>query len=156
MDAQFLIAGTGDHDYEQSLRVQIQSQSLQDRVRLLGMVRGTEKVSLFQAADLFALPTSQENFGFVLVEALACRAPAITTKGVDIWPELESSGSSLIVEQTPAAFADAIENLLQDPGRVREMGEKGRGWVLGALDPAVVTAQYESLYDDARRRRATS
>lgn len=156
VDAQFLIAGTGDHDYEQSLRVQIQSQSLQDRVRLLGMVRGAEKVSLFQAADLFALPTSQENFGFVLVEALACRAPAITTKGVDIWPELESSGSSLIVEQTPEAFADAIENLLQDPGRVREMGEKGRSWVLGALDPAVVTAQYESLYDDARRRRATS
>ncbi|GAB5497572.1 MAG: glycosyltransferase [Phycisphaerales bacterium] len=151
-DAQFLIAGTGDSEYEQSLRVQIDKLGLGDSVRLLGMVKGTEKVSLFQAADIFALPTSQENFGFVLVEALASGTPAITTKHVDIWPELESSGSSLIVEQTSEAFDQAITKLLADRGVLESMGTKGRDWVLSALDPRVVLGGYESLYRDAHRR----
>lgn len=150
--AQFLIAGTGDSDYEQSLRDQIESLDLAQSVRLLGMVKGVEKVSLFQAADLFALPTSQENFGFVLVEALATGTPAITTKFVDIWPELEASGSSLIVEQSAEAFADAIGKLLTDQGTRESMGRKGRKWVLETLDPAVVLGGYEKLYDEARRR----
>ncbi|RNC80347.1 MAG: glycosyltransferase [Phycisphaera sp.] len=151
-DAQFLIAGTGDSEYEQSLQAQIGTLKLGDSVRLLGMVKGEEKVSLFQAADIFALPTSQENFGFVLVEALASATPTITTKHVDIWPELESSGSSLIVEQTAEAFEEAITELLADRSALKSMGTKGRDWVLTALDPRVVLGGYESLYREARRR----
>lgn len=151
-DALFLIAGTGDDEYEQQLREHIDRLGLQSSVRLLGMVRGTEKVSLFEAADIFALPTSQENFGFVLVEALACNTPAITTKFVDIWPELEESGSSLIVEQSADVFADTIQNLLDDKAKAHHMGEIGREWVLRTLNPDAVVKRYEELYDDARRR----
>jgi len=122
---------------------------LGDTVRLLGMVKGEDKVSLYEAADLFALPTSQENFGFVLPEALACRTPAITTRGVDIWPELESSGSTLIVEQAATAFADAIAGLLADDDLRQTMGASGRSWVLETLDPEVAVVRYSSLYHQA-------
>lgn len=149
IDAQFLIAGTGDEDYANQIKQQIASSNLESRVRMLGMVKGTEKLSLYQAADVFALPTSQENFGFVLPEALACMTPAITTKGVDIWPELEGSGSSVIAEQNAEAFAAAITKLLQDETRQREMGSKGRDWVLTTLDPEVVSGRYASLYKEA-------
>lgn len=148
-DAQFLIAGTGDEDYTNQINAQIKSLGLKNTVRMLGMVRGTEKVSLYQAADVFALPTSQENFGFVLPEALVCETPAITTRGVDTWPELEASGSTLIVEQTAHAFAEAIRTLLADEARRESMGKAGRQWVLGSLEPAVVAQQYESLYRTA-------
>lgn len=147
-----LIAGTGDAAYEQAIRSQIESLRLQDRVRLLGMVKGDTKVSLYQAADVFALPTSQENFGFVLPEALACETPAITTRGVDIWPELESSGSTLIVEQSHEAFAEAIAGLLVDDERRREMGAKGRAWVMDYLEPSAVQRMYDQLYADAAAR----
>jgi glycosyltransferase involved in cell wall biosynthesis len=150
--AQFLIAGTGDDVYEQELVSQITRLGLQSSVRLLGMVRGTEKVSLYEAADLFALPTCQENFGFVLVEALACNTPAITTKFVDIWPELQESGSSLIIEQSADAFADTIQNMLDDKAKASSMGETGREWVLKTLNPDAVVKRYESLYEEARRR----
>lgn len=149
MKAQFLIAGTGDSDYEQSLREKIEADNIGDSVRLLGMVKGTEKVSLFEAADVFALPTSQENFGFVLVESLASGTPVITTKHVDIWPELESSGSGTIVPQTPEDFANAIEQTLKDTNKLGQMGQAGRNWVLDALDPETVAKGYESLYLEA-------
>lgn len=149
VECQTLIAGTGDPTYEAAIRSQIEAMKLGDRVRLLGMVKGQEKVSLYQAADVFALPTSQENFGFVLPEALACGTPAITTKGVDIWPELEGSGSTMIVEQTHEAFAEAIAGLLVDDKKRGEMGTKGRAWVLDYLEPSSVQRMYDAMYADA-------
>lgn len=152
VDCQTLIAGTGDEAYEAAIRSQIKAMKLDDRVRLLGMVKGETKVSLYQAADVFALPTSQENFGFVLPEALACETPAITTKGVDIWPELQDSGSTLITEQTHEAFAEAIASLLVDHDRRREMGMNGRAWVLDYLEPTAVQARYDKMYAEAAGR----
>lgn len=154
IEAQYLIAGTGDEEYTNQIKQQIASNNLESRVRMLGMVKGDEKLSLYQAANVFALPTSQENFGFVLPEALACSVPAITTRGVDTWPELEASGSTLIAEQSAEAFAASIADLLPDEPRQREMGTKGRDWVLTNLDPEVVSGRYASLYQKAAQTAA--
>jgi glycosyltransferase involved in cell wall biosynthesis len=156
MDVQTLIAGVGDETYTAGLHGQIGALGLADRVRLLGMVRGVEKVSLFQAADVFALPTSQENFGFVLPEALACGTPALTTRGVDIWPELEGSGSTRIVDQTAEAFAGAIEGLMADADLRRRMGDSGRAWVLRELEPAAVQRRYDAMYAQAAATTAAA
>lgn len=153
---QVLIAGTGDEGYTQRVRRQIDELGLGSRVRLLGMVGGVEKVSLYQAASVFALPTSQENFGFVLPEALACGVPAVTTRGVDTWPELEASGAAVIADQTASAFAGAIGGLLADPERRARMGRLGREFVLGTLDPVAVSARYASLYAEAAGRPVVS
>ena len=82
-------------------------------VEELGMVRGQEKVSLCEACDLFVLPTMQENFGLVLVEAMGAGLPLITTSQVDIWPELEAAGGT-IVDRTAEAFTEAIVKMLSD------------------------------------------
>ena len=143
-----LIAGTGEPAYEQQLRALVQDRDLGERISFLGFVKGREKVSLYEAADLFVLPTSQENWGFVLIESLVCATPVITTKGVDIWSELESSGGALIAEQTPQAMADAVTNLLRDSERLEAMRTKGRQWVLENLSLEQVLGQYEQLYRD--------
>jgi len=141
-----LIAGAGDEAYTASLRRLIGQLGLAGHVRLLGLVTGELKISLFERADVFALPTSQENFGFVLPEAMACRTPAITTRGVDIWPELESSGGALIADQSPEAFADAIAMLLRDDARRAAMGDAGRAWVFEHLEPGAIAARFEQMY----------
>lgn len=142
-----LIAGSGDPAYESSLRSLIGSEGIADRARLVGMVRGSAKISLYQLADLFVLPTSQENFGIVLAEALACGTPTITTKGVDIWPELETSGGAVILnDPTPENLADAIAGLLADPARRTQMSSSGRNWVMNELRPEKVVRQYSDLY----------
>jgi glycosyltransferase involved in cell wall biosynthesis len=147
---QMLLAGPGDGAYVAGLKGLAGELGIADRTHFLGLVVGQNKVSLFQAANLFILPTSQENFGFVFPEAMACRTPVITTKGVDIWPELEASGGAIITERTPEAIAEAASGLLADPVRRREMGEKGREWVFTALDTDRVSTQFESMYARAK------
>ncbi len=148
-----VVAGSGDDSYVRRLRRLVEELGLSDRVRFPGFVSGRTKVSLYQAADAFVLPTSQENFGFVLFEALAAETPVITTRGSDTWPELVASGGAVVVEQDAAAVADALEPLLDEPARAAAMGRSGRAWVMRHLSPEAVTGRYEVLYAEAAATR---
>lgn len=142
-----IIAGSGDPSYVESVKRLATELGLgPTEASFVGLVTGDLKLSLYQACDLFALATSQENFGFVFVEALACAAPVITTRGVDIWPELEESGGAVIADATPDAFAGAIGELLARRADLPQMGERGRQWVFRALDPQRVIERFEALY----------
>ncbi|MCH8342747.1 MAG: glycosyltransferase [Planctomycetes bacterium] len=145
-----LIAGTGEPQYEQSLRALVERKQLSARIAFLGFVSGRNKVSLYQASDVFVLPTSQENWGFVLLESLACATPVITTKGVDIWPELQSSGGAVIADETPQAFATALADLILDREKRQRMQQQGRAWVQRSFNLDRVVEQYEQLYECAR------
>ncbi len=145
---QVLIAGTGDDAYEQQLRTHTRELGMEDLVSFLGMVIGDDKVSLYQASDLFVLPTSQENFGFVLYEALAAGCPLITTKGVDTWPELQEAGAS-ITDQDAAQLADAIDPMTRDRAQRDRLGEQGRAWVFKNLDPDHIVQSFEQFYERA-------
>jgi glycosyltransferase involved in cell wall biosynthesis len=148
-----LIAGTGEESYVAALKQRVARLNLGDRVSFIGLVVGAEKLSLYQRADIFVLPTSQENFGLVYTEALACGTPVVATKGTDIWQELESSGGAIIAPGDPKPTADAILSLLHDPERRRDMGRRGREWVLANLDGGRVIRQFEDVYAQAATAR---
>lgn len=144
------IAGTGDGAYEQEMKSLAASLGLQgDRARFLGLVTGDEKVSLYQAADVLLIPTSQENFGFVFVESLAAGTPLVTTKGVDTWPELEASGGATIIGRDPAEWASTVERLVKDRAAMRESGRRGREWALANLDSARTLTRFMEMYERA-------
>lgn len=142
-------AGTGDPAYIDSLKAMAEQLGVSDRVHFLGMVVGREKLSLYQSADLFVLPTSQENFGLVLIEALACGTPIVTTKGVDIWRDVEASGSAMICDQAPQHLAETISTILNNDGLRRGMASKARQWVFREFDERVLLRRFEGLYENA-------
>jgi len=146
-----VVAGTGEAAYVNQLKRLAEQLGLANRARFPGLVDGEPKRSLYATAHVFVLPTSQENFGLVLPEALACGTPVVTTRGVDIWPELESSGGAIITDQSPDSLAAAIESILADGDRRASMGSAGRAWVLSYLDPNAVTRRYMDLYERAAR-----
>lgn len=149
--ASLVFAGTGEDQYVSTLRARCAEAGIAEQVRFLGLVTGECKLSLYQRADVLALPTSQENFGLVFPESLACGTPVVTTKGVDIWPELEASGGAIIAERTAVGFAHAVERLLVDPALCENMGERGRLWVFQALDPYHTVNGLERMYQEMIR-----
>lgn len=142
-----ILAGDGDKPYVEQLKAQIAARGIEAITHFVGQVSGPLKFSLYQACDVFALPTSQENFGLVYTESLASGTPVVTTRGTDIYPELERSGSVVICERTPEAFADAIANLAGDRERVARMGTNSQAWVLDTYDERKTLAKFLEMYE---------
>lgn len=149
-----LIAGPGEPRYIEELKARVASAGLQDSIQFIGSVQGKAKVSLYQACDLLVLPSSQENFGLVLAESMACGTPIMTTKGVDPWEEFAQAGA-FIVEQDSQAIAQSLQTALADRSALKQRGQRGRDWTFSALAPDVVASQYETIYqqvcDEASR-----
>jgi glycosyltransferase involved in cell wall biosynthesis len=122
------IAGGGPE--ESSLRRLLFERGLEGAIELPGYVTQRELLPLYQRADVFVLPAVSEiHWGIpnVLVEALACGVPVVTTPLPSV-PELVDDGvhGILIRDGDPGVLADAIERLARDPGLRREMGRHGR------------------------------
>lgn len=145
---QLLIAGPGEEQYIGQLRTLSNRLGLDGATHFLGMVRGQTKLSVYQWADVFVLPTYQENFGLVLPEAMASGTPVVTTRGTDIWRELQQAGAR-IADHSPTSIAVAIGELLADDALRSELGRRGQNFVKQWLNVETVTAGYERMYRDA-------
>jgi glycosyltransferase involved in cell wall biosynthesis len=84
-------------------------------------------VDEYRACDLFCLPSVQEGFGIVLLEAMAAGKAIVATRAAAI-PEVAPHG--LLVEpENPEALAAAIEELYRSPAKRTELGRTGAQWV---------------------------
>lgn len=102
------------------------SQGSVPRVIFEGPVYGAEKMQVLSEADLFVLPTQNENFGLAVAEALAAAVPAIVSRGAP-WSDLETERCGWWVERGVEPLVSALREAtaLPDVER-RAMGERGR------------------------------
>lgn len=152
IDAHVAIAGADVEHTEVDLRQRVDDLDLRNSVHFLGFVRGETLRSLYAAADLFVLPSISENFGLVLPEALLCGTPVLTTRGVDIWQELEAAGASVLETVDADRIAEVAGQLLSDRPALSELGQQGRAWVEANLEPINIAGQYLQLYRDVIKR----
>jgi rhamnosyl/mannosyltransferase len=128
VDAELTIAGEGE--LRPDLTRLIAELGLGDRVRLRGAVSEDTLLKLYAGADLFCLPSCEnsEAFGLVMVEAMACGLPVISTDlptGVRAVNQHNVTG--LVVEPGNAnALSEAINTVIADPALRRRMGAAGR------------------------------
>ena len=106
----------------------------------------------YPVAELFALPTHEENFGRVVAEALAAGLPVITTTGTP-WQQLNVINAGCCVSL--ASFRNELRQLLSTPApELRAAGLRGQAWVLEALSWSSAASRlkefYESLVHESR------
>jgi glycosyltransferase involved in cell wall biosynthesis len=100
------------------------------RVSVEGPVYGDAKTAAYRDADLFVLPTLNENFGMTVAEALAAGTPAISTTGAP-WGGLESEGCGWWVDHGVESLAATLAHAMALPREaLRAMGDKGRKWMV--------------------------
>jgi glycosyltransferase involved in cell wall biosynthesis len=137
------IAGGGRADYVAKIAALVDTLDLQECVTMTGMVEGADKRRLFEEADLAVAPSHTENFGMVVAEALAHGVPVIASRGMP-WRRLEEMDCGLWIDNSPNSIADGIHRLVQSP--LREMGARGRQWMIEEFSWDLVAAKMEKLY----------
>lgn len=100
---------------------------LRDRVAFLGTIPRRDLQGRYRRAALFCLPSRQEGFGIVFLEAMASGTPIVAARMAAI-PEVVADGEvGLLVDpDDPQELARTLAWLLGDPSRRRAMGEAGR------------------------------
>jgi glycosyltransferase involved in cell wall biosynthesis len=101
--------------------------ALQDCVEFLGRVSRRELETRFRQAAVFCLPSRQEGFGIVFLEAMANARPIVAARAAAV-PETVADGEVgfLAAPDDPEAFARGLATLLADPELRRRMGAAGR------------------------------
>ncbi|MCF0202524.1 MAG: glycosyltransferase family 4 protein [Bacteroidaceae bacterium] len=100
---------------------------LLQQVRYLGRKYGADKELCFQQADLFILPSLNECFPLVLLEAMQHSLPCISTRVGGIEGIIDHKKTGLLTEpDCPKSLADAIEYMIVHPQEADEMGRMGK------------------------------
>jgi glycosyltransferase involved in cell wall biosynthesis len=99
---------------------------LGETVTFLGDVSATALAVEYAGADCFCLPSTQEGFGIVFLEAMTAGLPVVACRAAAI-PEVVVHGETgmLVPPRDPQALAAALETLLADPGRRKDLGAAG-------------------------------
>ena len=100
---------------------------LGDTVALRGDVTWDELAEEYVNADCFCLPSVQEGFGIVFLEAMAAGLPVVACRAAAV-PEVVREGETgvLVPPRAPPALADALADLLRRPERARALGGAAR------------------------------
>ena len=128
-DVRLVVAGEADLDerYTDSVRSLISELGIDEHVVFTGYLTDRDLLPLYERSDVFALPSFEEGFGMVVSEAMAMGTPAIGSNISGIDQQIEDGVSGILVEPgDPARLAEAIVELLDDPAKRNEMGDRAR------------------------------
>lgn len=107
-DLDLVIAGPDQIGWVPELQALAQKLRISERIHWPGMLKDDLKWGALRGAEAMILPSHQENFGFVVAEAMACSTPVLVSDKVNIWREVEASRSGLVEPNT----LDGARNLI--------------------------------------------
>jgi glycosyltransferase involved in cell wall biosynthesis len=143
-NARLLIVGTGPD--ETFLKRRVLALHLEENILFLGKREDT--VSLLLDSDVFVLPTLSEGMSNVLLEAMSCGLPVVTTS-VGGNCDLISNGHNgiLVPPGDSEALSDALMGILQNTALAQQLGEEARRTVEKHYSLGSITDSYLALYN---------
>jgi glycosyltransferase involved in cell wall biosynthesis len=148
-DLHLVLAGPDHRGYEALVRRLTRDLGLEHRVLFTGLLDTPRKLAALVDAELFVLPSYAENFGGVIIEALACGLPVVISNRVNIHRDLCAAQLATVVECSVESVTAGIRTALTDtagrariaahaPGAVRER------YALDSIVPDLI-AKYRTL-----------
>jgi len=121
---ELVIVGTGPK--EESLKADVRSRGLSDRVSFKGKVSDKKIPEFYNRASLFVLPSVWEGHPLTLLEAWASGLPVVATNvdGIAEFVEHEENGY-LVPVQSPPHLAEGLRYALANPEKAKSWGQAG-------------------------------
>jgi glycosyltransferase involved in cell wall biosynthesis len=148
-----VLAGSGPE--QARLEQMIRELGIRDRVFFDGQIPSTQMPAYYDQLDVLvvpsrALPNWKEQFGRVLVEAMACGVPVIGSDSGEI-PNVIADAGLVFPENDVAGLRSHLLELQQKPELRRELSQRGRQRVLGHYTQAQIAAQTVRVYREVTR-----
>lgn len=124
-----------------------------DRVDFRGQLPPQEAVEQARMCTLFVMPSTDEAFGVAYIEAMAAGVPAIGCRGEPGPEEIAAAGDGLVLVPPGdiERLSQRIDELLSDPHRLREAGQRARATVAAHFTWENCGRQTLAAYEHALR-----
>ncbi len=132
------------------LRQQLASHEKLRTVEFLGPRSHEEIISFFSKSDCIILPSEEEGFPNVLIEAMACRVVPVVSRlaGITDWIVADGLNGKLCPFDQPDSFAIAISDLHHSPEKRRIIGEAARNTVVQRFSIDRFADNWNNLFAD--------
>jgi glycosyltransferase involved in cell wall biosynthesis len=137
-------AGPDDNSMQQHLADTASRLGISERLKFSGPLYGEEKWAAYRDADVFVLPSQNENFGNTAAEAAAAGTPVVVTEQCGIAPFVKDA-AGLVVAHDETSVAKALERLLSDP-QLHAKFVSGCAQLTARLGWEEPVSQMEALY----------
>lgn len=111
-DLHLVMAGPDQTGWRAVLERQAEDLGIAGQITWPGLLTGDLKWGAFHAAEVFVLPSHQENFGIVVAEALSCGLPVLISNRVNIWREIVEDKAGLVSEDNLEATHHLLKHWL--------------------------------------------
>lgn len=125
-DLNLVIAGNDDENYRPTIEKLAAELGVTRRIYYVGFVDGQTKRALLSNATLLVLPSYSENFGNVVLEAMAVGTPVVVTPEVGAASIVSETHSGIVVDGDPILLARALADLTSNVQSRQEMGSNAR------------------------------
>jgi len=142
--AHLAFVGPDESGMRSRLQQMAQQLGVATRVHFSGPLTGDSKWSAYRDADIFVLPSQNENFGNTAAESVAAGTPVIVTEQCGIAPLLAGI-AGIAVPHSAASIADTISTLLNDPTLHAQL-KNGCATAVQRLDWGLPIREMDSLY----------
>ncbi len=144
-DWELHLYGSGTPDWEQRLKNCVAEHHLEARVRFYGVTKTPYPILL--NASICAFPSRVEGFGLSLLEAMWCGLPCVGFKSTPAVNELivHQKTGLLVEEDTPTAFATALQHLIDNPELRVRLGTAGSTYARETYTPEVIWQKWDAL-----------
>jgi glycosyltransferase involved in cell wall biosynthesis len=144
-ELRLVFAGPDEGGMKEKLLRMAGELGISSRVQIRGAAYGEEKWNAYRSADVFILPSQNENFGNTAGEAVAAGTPVIVTDTCGIAPLL-ADVAGLVVAHDASALAQALARVLWEPGLHAQLSA-GCKKVAARLDWDEPAQEMENLYE---------
>lgn len=145
--AQLAIVGPDEGPREELERL-VESAGIRDRVVFTGPLYDEQKWAAYLDADVYVLPSSFENFGMSVLEAMSCGTPVIITDRCGIAEEIRDV-AGLVVPYEEEALLRAMERMVDDSDLRREMSGRTLRLLGERFSWPPIVEELENLYEQA-------
>jgi glycosyltransferase involved in cell wall biosynthesis len=126
-DWHLVIAGPDQIGWQSTLTELAREKGVERLITWPGMISGDVKYGAIKAAEVFVLPSHQENFGIAVAEALACGTPVLISERVNIWREVQQDGAGIVARDDLAGTCSLLRSWIEmSPLQRSTMREKAR------------------------------
>lgn len=142
----FVLVGTGTSGFLSQVHDWLAKHNIRSFTSEVGFLSGQDKLDAFAAADVFALPSLNENFGIVNIEAMHAGLPLLISDEVYICREIEQARAGLVCRPTIESVTDRLREMLGGTIDLKQMGERGIELVQRRYRPEAATEALLALY----------